>query len=270
MMRINPSFFSAEKPFLISGPCVAESLELCLEVAETMARVCKERGIPYIFKASFDKANRTSLNSNRGQGLEKGLEILEQVKKRVGVPVLTDVHESWQLPYLEKVVDVIQIPAFLCRQTDLLIEAGKTNCYLNVKKGQFLAPDDMRYVVEKTGRTNGTCWLTERGTTFGFRDLVVDFRGLHAMKQWGPVVFDATHSVQSPGAKNGQSGGERSMAVVLAKAASALGVQGFFMETHPQPNLSWSDAANTLPLSSMPAILDMILEVYSITEMPEV
>ncbi|MBM3171971.1 MAG: 3-deoxy-8-phosphooctulonate synthase [Bacteroidetes bacterium] len=267
-MHIEPAFFSAERPFLISGPCVAESMDLCLEVAESMKEACGKRGIPYIFKASFDKANRTSLNGNRGLGLEKGLEILERVKNTVGVPVLTDVHESWQLPYLEKVVDVIQIPAFLCRQTDLLVEAGKTKCYLNIKKGQFLSPEDMVYVVEKTGRKDKSCWLTERGTTFGYRDLVVDFRGIYKMKQWGPVVFDATHSVQSPGAKNGQSGGERGMAVVLAKAAAALGVQGFFMETHPFPDRALSDAANTLPLSGMPDVLDMILEVYSISKIP--
>jgi 2-dehydro-3-deoxyphosphooctonate aldolase (KDO 8-P synthase) len=267
-MRIDPSFFSTEKPFLISGPCVAESLDLCLEVAETMASVCAKRGIPYIFKASFDKANRTSLNSARGKGLEKGLEILEQVKRSLGLPVLTDVHESWQLPYLQQVVDVIQIPAFLCRQTDLLVEAGKTNCHLNIKKGQFLSPDDMGFVVEKTGRIDGSCWLTERGTTFGYRDLVVDFRGVQRMKKWGPVVFDATHSVQSPGGRNGQSGGEREMAVVLAKAASALGVHGFFMETHPTPDQAMSDAANTLPLAAMPDVLDMVLEVYSRTPLP--
>lgn len=269
-MPIESTFFSSEKPFLISGPCVAESLELCLEVAETMATECAKRGIPYIFKASFDKANRTSLQGARGQGLEKGLEILDKVKGALHVPVLTDVHESWQLPYLQAVVDVIQIPAFLCRQTDLLVEAGKTGCFLNIKKGQFLSPEDMGFVVEKTGRKDGSCWLTERGTTFGYRDLVVDFRGVQKMKKWGPVVFDATHSVQSPGGRNGQSGGEREMAVVLAKAASALGVQGFFMETHPVPDQALSDAANTLPLKSMPSILDMVLEVYSKSELPSI
>jgi 2-dehydro-3-deoxyphosphooctonate aldolase (KDO 8-P synthase) len=268
-MLIESDFFSSSRPFLISGPCVAESLDLCLEVAEQMKAACQERSMPYIFKASFDKANRTSLGSRRGHGMEKGLEILWEVKQRLGLKVLTDVHESWQLPHLEQVVDVIQIPAFLCRQTDLLVAAGQTKCSLNIKKGQFLSPDDMKFVVEKTGRTDRSCWLTERGSTFGYRDLVVDFRGIEKMKPWGPVVFDATHSVQSPGGLNGQSGGERKMAVVLAKAASALGVDGFFMETHPNPDSAWSDAANTLALASMPAILDVILEVYSRTDFPE-
>lgn len=242
---------------LIAGPCVIEEEALCLEVARTLREIAGRLGLGYIFKSSFDKANRTSLHSFRGPGLEKGLEVLARVRAEVGVPVLTDIHEPWQAKPVAEVVDVLQIPAFLCRQTDLLLAAGRTGKVVNVKKGQFLAPWDMANVVEKIRSTgNENILLTERGTCFGYNTLVVDFRSLVILRQWGyPVVFDATHSVQQPGGRGTTSGGQREFVFPLVRAAVAVGVDALFLETHPQPEEALSDGPNMVPLGQMEVIL---------------
>ncbi len=242
---------------VIAGPCVIESLELCREVAAEAKAVCAELGLPYIFKASFDKANRTSSGSFRGGGLDTGLEVLAAIKAEFGVPVLTDVHETWQIAPVAEVVDVLQIPAFLSRQTDLLLAAGESGRVVNVKKGQFLAPWDMKNVVEKiTGTGNKNLLLTERGASFGYNTLVVDMRSLPIMRALGcPVVFDATHSVQQPGGQGTTSGGQREFIPTLLRAAVAAGVDALFLEVHPQPERALSDAATMLPLSQLRALL---------------
>ncbi len=242
---------------VIAGPCVIESLDLCREVAAEAQAVCAELGLPYIFKASFDKANRTSPTSFRGEGLDKGLETLAAIKREFGVPVLTDVHETWQVAPVAEVVDVLQIPAFLSRQTDLLLAAGESGRVVNVKKGQFLAPWDMKNVVEKvTGTGNKNLLLTERGASFGYNTLVVDMRSLPIMRALGcPVVFDATHSVQQPGGQGTTSGGQREFIPTLLRAAVAAGVDALFLEVHPQPERALSDAATMLPLSQLRALL---------------
>ncbi len=242
---------------IIVGPCVLESLDLALTVAERMKALATSLGMPYVFKASFDKANRTSISSFRGPGLEQGLEWLDEVRGRVGVPVLTDVHETWQIEPVAQVVDVLQIPAFLCRQTDLLVAAGRSGRVVNIKKGQFLAPDDMEYAVRKVTDSGGSrVVLTERGTTFGYHDLVVDFRGLQIMASWGwPVVFDATHSVQQPGGASGASGGRREFVATLARAAVAAGAHGLFFEVHPSPDEALCDGPNMLSLGQVERVL---------------
>ena len=242
---------------VIAGPCVIESLELCREVAAEAKAICAELGLPYIFKASFDKANRTSSGSFRGEGLDKGLEVLAAIKAEFGVPVLTDVHETWQIALVAEVVDVLQIPAFLSRQTDLLLAAGESGRVVNVKKGQFLAPWDMKNVVEKiTGTGNKNLLLTERGASFGYNTLVVDMRSLPIMRALGcPVVFDATHSVQQPGGQGTTSGGQREFIPTLLRAAVAAGVDALFLEVHPQPERALSDAATMLPLFHLRALL---------------
>jgi 2-dehydro-3-deoxyphosphooctonate aldolase (KDO 8-P synthase) len=250
---------------LIGGPCVIESEDFTLKMADKIRRVCDRLGIAFIFKSSFDKANRTSINSFRGQTLESGLEILQRVKKEIGVPVLTDIHESQQAAIVAEVVDVLQIPAFLCRQTDLLIAAAATGRVVNVKKGQFLAPWDMKSVVAKlelAGAKN--ILLTERGTTFGYNTLVVDFRSLPQMRQLGyPVVFDATHSVQMPGGQGDKSGGQREFVPYLARAAAAVGIDALFMEIHENPDAALSDGPNMIPLAQLEEVLKPILYIHN-------
>ncbi len=248
---------------LISGPCVIESEDFTLKMAAQIKQVCDRLNISYIFKSSFDKANRTSINSFRGKAMEQGLAILQRVKDEIGVPVLTDIHESYQAAPVGEVVDVLQIPAFLCRQTDLLVAAAQTNCAVNVKKGQFLAPWDMKHVVKKleAAGTNKIL-LTERGTSFGYNTLMVDFRSLPQMRELGyPVVFDATHSVQMPGGKGEKSGGQRHFVPYLARAAAAVGVDALFMEVHENPDVALSDGPNMVPLSQLEAVLKQILSV---------
>ncbi len=252
---------------LLSGPCVLESREIALEVASELAGTCARLGVPFVFKASFDKANRTSVGSFRSIGFEAGLAILAEVRERVGVPVMTDVHESWQVEPVARVADVLQIPAFLCRQTDLLAAAGASGRAVNVKKGQFMAPADMGYAVEKVRSGGGAgVLLTERGTTFGYHDLVVDFRGLAVMRRFAPVVFDATHTVQSPGGAGGKSGGDREYAGRLARAAVAFGVDALFLETHPRPDEAPSDGPIMLPLARVEHFLSECLAVHSARE----
>ena len=247
------------RPFaLIAGPCVVESLDLCREVATAVKAACGLLGIPYIFKASFDKANRTSGSSFRGQGMEAGLEILARIREEFGVPVLTDVHESGQCAPVAQAADVLQIPAFLSRQTDLLVAAAETGRVVNVKKGQFLAPWDMANAVRKINEAgNDRVLVTERGVSFGYNTLVVDFRALPQMAAATacPVVFDATHSVQQPGGQGTSSGGQREFIPHLARAAVAVGVDALFMEVHPEPTRALSDAATMLPLGDLPALL---------------
>ena len=251
-------------PVLIAGPCVAESLELCRRIAGTVQALCAELGLPYVFKASFDKANRTSGKAFRGPGLGAGLEILAAIRAEFGVPVLTDVHESAQVAAVAAVVDVLQIPAFLCRQTDLLLAAGETGRPVNLKKGQFLAPEDMGPAVQKIEQTgNRRVLLTERGTSFGYHNLVVDMRSLVIMADLGtPVVFDATHSVQLPGGQGTSSGGQRQFVAPLVRAAAAVGVDGLFLETHPEPAKALSDGANSVPLADLRALLHAFRTIH--------
>jgi len=255
---------------LIAGPCVIESADLCREVAAAMSEQCRRRGINYIFKASFDKANRTSIHSERGPGLEAGLEVLQSIKDEFAVPVTTDVHDAQQCEPAARVCAMLQIPAFLCRQTDLLVAAAHAaqqhGGAVNVKKGQFLAPEDMKNVATKL-RAAGceNILLTERGTTFGYGNLVVDFRGLGIMREWAPVCFDATHSVQKPGGAGDRSSGDRRFVPVLTRAALAVGVDALFVETHPHPDAAWSDGPNMVPLENMPALLDAALAVRAAT-----
>jgi 2-dehydro-3-deoxyphosphooctonate aldolase (KDO 8-P synthase) len=251
--------------FLIAGPCVIESEAHALKMAEAISAVARKLQIPYIFKASYDKANRTSLRSFRGPGLEEGLRILERVKKETGVRVLTDVHEAADMPAVANAVDVVQIPAFLCRQTDLLVAAAKHAKAINIKKGQFVSPWDMRHAVEKVRDSgNNNIFLTERGSSFGYNNLVVDMRSLAIMRQFAPVVFDATHSVQLPSSGAGGkavSGGQPEYIPLLARAAVAAGVYGVFMEVHDNPAEAKSDGANALPLSKLEAVLRELLAI---------
>ena len=249
---------------LIAGPCVIESEEMVLSIAGQMKEITDRLGIPYTFKASFDKANRTSLSSFRGPGIDEGLLILKKVKDTYGLPVCTDIHEPWQAAPAAQVADILQIPAFLCRQTDLLVAAAKTGRCVNIKKAQFLAPWDMKNCVEKVRQSgNENVMLCERGTSFGYNTLVVDMTGLRVMKEFGvPVIFDATHSVQKPGGNGTSTGGNREFVEYLAKAAVAVGVDGLFMETHPNPDSAKSDGPNMVPLSEMEALLKKLIRVY--------
>ncbi len=253
---------------LIAGPCAIESEALCLSVAEHLASLCNELGIPYIFKSSFDKANRTSLKSFRGHGLDRGLEVLRKVKEQVGVPVLTDVHETEQVEPLAEIVDVLQIPAFLSRQTDLLVECGRWGRAVNIKKGQFLPAEDMGYAAEKvTSSGTRNVLLTERGALFGYRDLIVDMRNLVIMRSLGyPVVFDATHSVQQMGGRGGYSGGRTEFIPAQVRGAIAVGIDALFIETHPEPESALSDGTTMVPLSRMRDLLEMALAVHSTHE----
>lgn len=253
---------------IIAGPCQLESLDHAQMIAGTMKEACAAAGAQFIFKASYDKANRTSLSGKRGLGMEAGLKVLEAVKKGLDVPVLTDIHEREQCAPVAEVCDVLQIPAFLCRQTDLLIAAGETGAVINVKKGQFLAPWDMANVVSKLESTGNTrILLTERGTSFGYNTLVADMRALPQMAKTGyPVVMDATHSVQQPGGMGGSSGGQREFAPVMARAAVALGVAAVFIETHEAPDTAPSDGPNIIPLSEMPALLNVLMQIDRIAK----
>jgi len=256
--------FDPDKFFVIAGPCVIEGLEICLETGKHLKEICDNLGIEYIFKASYDKANRSSVNSFRGPGLEKGLKILGQVRSKLNIPILTDVHSPREAEETAKVVDIIQIPAFLCRQTDLLLSAGKTNKHINIKKGQFMAPWDMKNAVEKVYSTgNKNVILTERGSFFGYNNLVNDMRSLIIMRKLGvPVVFDATHSVQLPGGAGSCSSGNREYVLPLARAAAAVGIDGVFMEIHPNPEKALCDGPNSLFLSDAENIIKQIKDIY--------
>ena len=249
--------------FLIAGPCVIESEAHAMKIAEAIARIAGDLGVPYIFKASYDKANRSSVKSFRGPGMQEGLRILRKIKAVVKVPVLTDIHEASQAGPAAEVADILQVPAFLARQTDLLVAAGETGRVVNVKKPQFAAPQDMANVVEKIASTGNTkIILTERGSSFGYQNLVVDMRGIPMMKKQGyPVVFDATHSVQLPGGQGHASGGQPEFIEPLARAAVAAGVDGVFLETHDNPAAALSDGANALPLTQLAALLKRLKEL---------
>ena len=265
---------SAKPLTLIAGPCVIESRDLVMQVAEHVSGICQELGIRYVFKASFDKANRSSGKSFRGPGSDGGLKILQEVRESFGVPVLTDIHESHQAAAAAQAVDVLQIPAFLCRQTDLLEAAAQavagTDKVVNVKKGQFLAPWDMAQVVNKMAESgldpaSGRLWLTERGSSFGYNTLVVDYRSLPQMQALGcPVIFDATHAVQQPGGQGTTSGGQREFVAPLARAAVAVGVDGLFLEVHPDPTVALSDGPNMVPLHRLKALLSQLVALRAV------
>lgn len=256
----------ADRMVLFAGPCAAESYEICIETGSHVKALCDKLGIDYVFKSSFDKANRTSAGSYRGPSKEDGLGILARIKKELNVPIVTDVHESYQCAEAAEVADVLQIPAFLCRQTDLLKAAARTGKTVKIKKGQFMAPEDMKYAVDKVrGEGNDNVLLTERGASFGYHTLVVDMRSLPIMRQYCPVIFDVTHSVQQPGGKGGSSGGQREFAPFLARAAGAVGVDGFFIETHPNPDKALSDGPNMIPLRDMEGFLTMIKQYWELT-----
>lgn len=266
-----------ESPFfLIAGPCVIESRELCMEIAGQMKETCAALGIPYIFKASFDKANRTSASSFRGIGMQAGLKVLEDVRREIGVPVLTDVHTEAEVPEVAAAVDVLQTPAFLCRQTDFIVACAKSGKPVNIKKGQFLAPHDMVNVVEKArlaareaGLSEDRFMVCERGASFGYGNLVSDMRSLAIMRETGcPVIFDATHSVQLPGGQGKSSGGKREFVPVLARAAAAVGIAGIFMETHPNPAKALSDGPNSVPLGRMKELLETLAAIDRTVKRP--
>lgn len=262
-----------KKMILMSGPCVIESYENLSATAKALKPIAQNEKIDFYFKASFDKANRTSLDSYRGPGLEKGLELLAQIKREFGYKIITDIHESIQAQAIAKVADVIQIPAFLCRQTDLLIEVAKTDRIINIKKGQFMNPADMQHIVLKAVKTRGgsqACftesekygiWLTERGNSFGYGNLVVDMRSLVIMRAFAPVIFDATHSVQMPGSAGGKSGGDSSFVPYLARAAASIGIDGFFAETHLDPQNALSDGPNMVPTPKLFGLVDDLLRL---------
>ncbi|MBI1938462.1 MAG: 3-deoxy-8-phosphooctulonate synthase [Ignavibacteriales bacterium] len=255
-------------PFvLIAGPCVIENEKITLQTAEEIKRITDQLGIRYIFKSSYKKANRTSIKSFSGIDFDEALKIFEKVKSELGLPVLTDVHTEREIENISSTADILQIPAFLCRQTELLIAAGKTGKAVNVKKGQFVAPEDMQHVAEKIESTgNKKILLTERGTTFGYHNLVVDMRGLEIMKGFGyPVIMDATHAVQIPSA-GGTSGGERKFISTLAKSAAAVGIDGLFLEVHPDPDNALSDAASQLPLAKLKPLLEIIKEIDAVVK----
>lgn len=264
-VKVGPLELTDNRMFLIAGPCVIEERDIVIEIAQRARDITSKLGIPYIFKASFDKANRTSANSERGPQIESGLETLKYCKDKVGVPVLTDIHESSQAAKIAKVADCIQIPAFLCRQTDLLYAAGETGKAVNIKKGQFLSPELMAHAVKKVeSKGNKNILLTERGVTFGYGNLIVDMRSIPIMRRTGyPVVFDATHSVQLPGGLGDASGGQREFIFTLAKSAIAAGASGIFLETHPNPDKALSDGPNMLPLDYLEEFLERILLVYT-------
>ncbi|MEO8427300.1 MAG: 3-deoxy-8-phosphooctulonate synthase [Verrucomicrobiota bacterium] len=256
---------ASQRLSLIAGPCVIESEKLCVRVAAALRKICERLGFSFIFKASYDKANRTSPRSFRGPGIDEGLRILGKIRSELGVPVLTDVHTEEQVRTAGGVVDILQIPAFLCRQTDLIHAAVRTGRIVNLKKGQFLSPHEMGQVVRKAVEAGGTKLLvTERGTTFGYNNLVVDMRSIPILRHFGfPVIFDATHSVQLPGASGTRSSGQREFAPVLARCALAAGANGLFLETHPNPDQALSDGPNMIPLADMPKLLATCLKVHA-------
>uniref|UniRef100_UPI004047441B 3-deoxy-8-phosphooctulonate synthase n=1 Tax=Algoriphagus sp. TaxID=1872435 RepID=UPI004047441B len=249
----------SDKPVLFSGPCAVESFDICMEIGSKVKAWADQHGFSYVFKASFDKANRTSSSSFRSIGMDASLEVLQRVGMALNVPLVTDIHESYQAADVAEVVDVLQIPAFLCRQTDLLLAAAATGKAVKIKRGQFMAPEDMAYAVNKVRSAgNDNVCLTERGFSLGYHNLVVDMRGLPIMRQFAPVVFDITHSVQQPGGQGGSSGGQREFAPILARAAAATGIDGFFIETHPEPSKALSDGPNLIPLHRMGDFLEML------------
>lgn len=248
--------------FIMAGPCVLETEQIVFSIAEKLKYISQQLNLEVVFKGSFDKANRTSIKSYRGPGLNQGLKILKAVKQEFGLKVTTDVHLPSQVDIITEIVDIIQIPAFLCRQTDLLLTAGSSDKIVNVKKGQFIAPEDSVYIVEKINSTgNFKVMLTERGTCFGYHNLVVDFTSLPRMKKYAPVIFDATHSVQKPGAQSGRSGGNRDMIEYLARAAVAVGVNGLFFEVHPEPEKALSDRDNTLNIEKLLPLLRKVIKI---------
>jgi 2-dehydro-3-deoxyphosphooctonate aldolase (KDO 8-P synthase) len=251
--------------FLIAGPCVIESEQLAIETAGQLKEITSALGIPFIYKSSYDKANRSSNKTFRGFGMEEGLRILDEVRRQIGVPILTDVHTEAQVPHVAAVVDVLQTPAFLCRQTDFIMACAASGKPVNIKKGQFMAPDDMKNVVEKAKQANGgadNIMVCERGVSFGYNTLVSDMRGLAIMRNTDcPVVFDATHSVQQPGGQGDKSGGQREHVPVLARAAVASGIAGIFMETHPDPSRALSDGPNAWPMDRMKALLEVLVDL---------
>jgi 2-dehydro-3-deoxyphosphooctonate aldolase (KDO 8-P synthase) len=253
-------------PFVIAGPCVLESRQLALDVAGELAAMSQRLGLPIVFKSSYDKANRTAATSFRGPGLDMGLSWLAEVREATGLPVITDIHQPAQAEPVAEVADVLQIPAFLCRQTDLLVAAAQTGRIVNVKKGQFLAPWDMKNVCDKLRAAgNGRMWLTERGASFGYNNLVVDMRSIPVMRAFGaPVVFDATHSVQLPGGQGGSSGGQREFVTTLASAAVAAGASGVFLEVHPDPDHALCDGPNSIPLAQLEPLLKRLLAIWSV------
>ena len=257
--------FGGGRLAFIAGPCVIESRESAIDLAGRLCALAEKLDVPYVFKASFDKANRTSIDSFRGPGIEKGLEVLSEIRSKFGVPVLTDIHEPWQARVVAEVCDVIQIPAFLARQTDLVVAAGETGAVVNVKKGQFMAPEDMREVVRKIESTgNRRIVLCERGSSFGYRNLVVDMRSLAIMRELGyPVVMDATHAVQRPGGLGTGSGGDGRFAPLIARAAVAAGVDGVFMETHLDPSKAKSDAANAIRFAELGRLWKTLLKIHA-------
>ncbi len=265
-IKVDKAIFGGKQLAFIAGPCVIESVEGTMDLAEKLVKLAKELKVPFVFKASFDKANRTSIDSYRGPGILDGLEILKEVRDRFNVPVLTDIHEAWQAEFVADVVDILQIPAFLCRQTDLLVAAAETGRVINVKKAQFLAPEDMRNVIAKieaSGNTN--IILTERGSSFGYNNLVADMRSLLVMREFGyPVVFDATHSVQRPGGAGKTSGGDGRWAPALARAAVATGVDGIFMETHVNPAEALSDKANAIAFKDLKRVWQNLIAIHAI------
>lgn len=250
---------------VFAGPCAIESEDITLKVAEQVKRIGENLEIDLVFKASFDKANRTSISSYRSAGLEEGLRILQKVRDDFNLPLITDIHESGQVPAVAEVVDVLQIPAFLCRQTDLLVAAGQSGRTVNIKRGQFMAPRDMRFAVEKVNQAGGkNAFLTERGVTFGYHDLVVDMRSFPIMREFAPVVYDVTHSIQQPGAMDGSSGGARWLAEPLARGAVAVGIDGLFLETHPDPDNALSDGPNMIPTGDLGRVLGMLKSIWEL------
>jgi 2-dehydro-3-deoxyphosphooctonate aldolase (KDO 8-P synthase) len=252
--------------FIIAGPCVIENEDVVFNTAERLKEICRGLGLPLLFKSSYDKANRTSLSSFRGPGIEKGLKILSDVRSRFNVPVISDVHSIEEIKDASQVLDALQVPAFLSRQTDLILSASHTDKPVNIKKGQFLAPWDVKNIIDKfTSTGNQKLFITERGTSFGYNNLVVDFRGISIMRAFGyPVIFDVTHSLQLPGGKGDSSGGQREFAEPLARAAVAVGVDGIFMEVHPDPDRALCDGPNMIPMDSVPDLLRTIKDIHSV------
>ena len=265
-VRVRDITVGGDSLAVAAGPCVLENFECAFAIAEEMKELCSEFGFGYIFKASFDKANRTSINSYRGPGIEEGLEWLKEIGKKLDIPVVTDMHEPWQAEKLADAVDLLQIPAFLCRQTDLLVAASRTGKPLNIKKAQFMAPEDMMSVANKCREAgNEQIILCERGTSFGYHELAVDFRSFPVMRSLGyPVMFDATHSVQKPGGQGDKSGGDRSFVLALIRAAVAVGIDALFMEVHPDPDSAKCDGPNMVPLRSMREVLRQTAEIDKI------
>ncbi|MGB9715387.1 MAG: 3-deoxy-8-phosphooctulonate synthase [Thermodesulfovibrionales bacterium] len=252
--------------YIIAGPCVIESEDITFFTAQKMKEICEQVGLPLLFKSSYDKANRTSLSSFRGPGLEKGLQILSDVRSRFGIPIISDIHSVNEVKPASEVLDALQIPAFLCRQTDLIISSSNTGKPVNIKKGQFIAPWDVKNIIDKFISTgNRNLLITERGTSFGYNNLVVDFRGLSIIRSFGyPVVFDVTHSLQLPGGLGSSSGGQREFAEPLSRAAVAVGVDGIFMEVHPEPDKALCDGPNMIPINKVASILNMLKKIHNV------